>query len=252
MRASSSTSSILMRASYGRCKEKCDTCWRRAIHVRRSCRVDSRARSKTPVPGSPTSRHQRKARQHQNSDEVQEGRTRTIRLHENRNATFGCMSCGPAMREFTALWNWQDAKRCHRGAVRRDKGGDLSAVFSCSDNIARVSSRIALDTGTPPAVWPARPPLVHRFQDIRDTAKLLAELNDAFTLSNEKSASPLRLTTVVTEPLTAQAANLILLTRRTRGCSLARARKRFLELGKGWRLPLDTLLVKSTASRACG
>src|SRR5260370_47642 len=32
-----------MRASYGRCKKKCDTCWRRAFHVRRSWRVDSRA-----------------------------------------------------------------------------------------------------------------------------------------------------------------------------------------------------------------
>ena len=40
--------------------------------------------------------------------------------------------------------------------------------------------------------------LLHRFQDIRDTAGLLAALNNAFTLSNDKSAGPLRLTTVVT------------------------------------------------------
>ena len=37
-----------------------------------------------------------------------------------------------------------------------------------------------------------------RLQDIRDTAGLLSALNDAFTLSNEKSNGPLRLTTVVT------------------------------------------------------
>src|SRR5260370_6246459 len=42
------------------------------------------------------------------------------------------------------------------------------------------------------------PQLLHKFQDIRDTAGLLAALNDAFTLSNEKSEGPLRLTTVVT------------------------------------------------------
>jgi serine phosphatase RsbU (regulator of sigma subunit) len=39
---------------------------------------------------------------------------------------------------------------------------------------------------------------LHEFQDIRDTAGLLGALNDAFTLSNEKSRGPLRLTTVVT------------------------------------------------------
>jgi serine phosphatase RsbU (regulator of sigma subunit) len=40
--------------------------------------------------------------------------------------------------------------------------------------------------------------LLHKFQDIRDTAGLLGALNDAFTLSNQESDGPLRLTTVVT------------------------------------------------------
>jgi sigma-B regulation protein RsbU (phosphoserine phosphatase) len=40
--------------------------------------------------------------------------------------------------------------------------------------------------------------LLHKFQDVRDTAGLLASLNDEFTLDAEKSKGPLRLTTVVT------------------------------------------------------
>jgi len=63
-----------------------------------------------------------------------------------------------------------------------DKGGDLSAVFSCSDNTARVwFSRIASVTVTPLAAWARHVHhLLHRYQDIRDTAGLLAALNDAF------------------------------------------------------------------------
>jgi len=104
------------------------------------------------------------------------------------------------MREFTALWNWQDCKamssRCRPAATR-------AAIFPRCSPAAITSpawsSRIALGHGyTASGVARHVHRLVHRFQDIRDTAKLLAELNDAFTLSNEKSASPLRLTTVVT------------------------------------------------------
>jgi sigma-B regulation protein RsbU (phosphoserine phosphatase) len=39
---------------------------------------------------------------------------------------------------------------------------------------------------------------LHKFQDVRDTAGLLAALNDQFTLEVEESDGPLRLTTVVT------------------------------------------------------
>jgi phosphoserine phosphatase RsbU/P len=79
------------------------------------------------------------------------------------------------------------------------RGGDLSAVFSCSDNIARVvladcvghgyeASRVARHVHH----------LLHEFQDIRNTAGLLAALNDKFTLDSTKPDGPLRLTTVVT------------------------------------------------------
>ena len=80
-----------------------------------------------------------------------------------------------------------------------DSGGDLSAVFSCSDNIARVVLADCVGHGyTANGVARHVHHLLHNFQDIRDTAGLLAALNDAFTLSNDKSAGPLRLTTVVT------------------------------------------------------
>jgi len=116
------------------------------------------------------------------------------------------------MRPFGCMELWAGNERAHRSldlagletdviAVPSgsEKGGDLSAVFSCSDNIARVvladcvghgyeASRVARHVHK----------LLHKFQDIRDTAGLLAALNDAFTLSNEDSSGPLRLTTVVT------------------------------------------------------
>lgn len=80
-----------------------------------------------------------------------------------------------------------------------DKGGDLSAVFSCSDNIARVVLADCVGHGyTASGVARHVHQLLHKFQDIRDTAGLLAALNDAFTLSNSESDGPLRLTTVVT------------------------------------------------------
>ena len=79
-----------------------------------------------------------------------------------------------------------------------DRGGDLGAVFSCSDNIARVVLADCVGHGyTASGVARHVHHLLHKFQDIRDTAGLLAALNDAFTLSNETSKGPLRLTTVV-------------------------------------------------------
>lgn len=80
-----------------------------------------------------------------------------------------------------------------------DTGGDLSAVFSCSDNLARVVLADCVGHGyTASGVARHVHHLLHKFQDIRDTAGLLAALNDAFTLSNQEASGPLRLTTVVT------------------------------------------------------
>ena len=117
-----------------------------------------------------------------------------------------------AMRPFGCMELWAGNEKAHRSlelaglesdviAVPSggDKGGDLSAVFSCSDNTARVVLADCVGHGyTAAAVARHVHHLLHEYQDIRDTAGLLAALNDAFTLSNEKSDGPLRLTTVVT------------------------------------------------------
>jgi phosphoserine phosphatase RsbU/P len=78
-------------------------------------------------------------------------------------------------------------------------GGDLAAVFSCSDNVARVVLADCVGHGYVAAnVARHVHHLLHKFQDMRDTSSLLAALNDEFTLTAEGAAGPLRLTTVVT------------------------------------------------------
>jgi len=115
-------------------------------------------------------------------------------------------------RPFGCMELWAGNERAHRSlelaglesdviAVPSggDEGGDLSAVFSCTDNIARVVLADCVGHGyTASGVARHVHHLLHKFQDIRDTAGLLGALNDVFTLSNEKSDRPLRLTTVVT------------------------------------------------------
>jgi sigma-B regulation protein RsbU (phosphoserine phosphatase) len=79
-----------------------------------------------------------------------------------------------------------------------ERGGDLSAVFSCSDNIARVVLADCVGHGyVASGVAHHIHRLLHKFQDVRDTAGLLASLNDEFTLNTEESDGPLRMTTVV-------------------------------------------------------
>jgi serine phosphatase RsbU (regulator of sigma subunit) len=116
------------------------------------------------------------------------------------------------LRPFGCMELWAGNERAHRSlelaGLQSDiiavpsgaeKGGDLSAVFSCSDNIARVVLADCVGHGyTASGVARHVHHLLHKYQDIRDTAALLAALNDAFTLSNENSEGPLRLTTVVT------------------------------------------------------
>ena len=122
-------------------------------------------------------------------------------------------ACAPSdQRPFGCMELWAGNERAHRSlelaglesdviAVPSggDKGGDLSAVFSCTDNLARVVLADCVGHGyTASGVARHVHHLLHKFQDIRDTAGLLGALNDVFTLSNEKSDGPLRLTTVVT------------------------------------------------------
>jgi sigma-B regulation protein RsbU (phosphoserine phosphatase) len=133
-----------------------------------------------------------------------------MKLKKAEPGEFDCTKT--VARPFGCMELWAGNERAHRSlelaglqsdviAVPSggDKGGDLSAVFSCSDNLARVVLADCVGHGyTASGVARHVHHLLHKFQDIRDTAGLLAALNDAFTLSNEKSDGPLRLTTVVT------------------------------------------------------
>ena len=133
-----------------------------------------------------------------------------VKIKKVQPQEFDCTKT--VMRPFGCMELWAGNERAHRSielaglesdviAVPSgsDKGGDLSAVFSCSDNIARVVLADCVGHGySAAAVARHVHHLLHKYQDIRDTAALLAALNDAFTLSNEESQGPLRLTTVVT------------------------------------------------------
>lgn len=151
-------------------------------------------------------------------------------------------------RPFGCMELWAGNERAHRSlelaglesdviAVPSggDKGGDLCAVFSCSDDIARVVLADCVGHGyTASGVARYVHHLLHKFQDIRDTAGLLAALNDAFTLSNDKSDGPLRLTTVVTGNFDATSGEFNFAYAAHPRMLLWREReKRFLELGEG-------------------
>jgi serine phosphatase RsbU (regulator of sigma subunit) len=115
-------------------------------------------------------------------------------------------------RPFGCMELWAGNERAHRSlelaglesdviAVPSggDAGGDLSAVFSCSDNIARVVLADCVGHGYSASLVARHiHRLLHKFQDIRDTAGLLAALNDGFTLGAASDDEGLRLTTVVT------------------------------------------------------
>src|SRR5712664_4510743 len=117
-----------------------------------------------------------------------------------------------AMRPFGCMELWAGNERAHRSlelaglesdviAVPSggDAGGDLSALFSCSDNIARVVLADCVGHGyVASGVARHVQHLLHKFHDIRDTSGLLAALNDEFTLKGQEKGEPLRLTTVVT------------------------------------------------------
>jgi len=115
------------------------------------------------------------------------------------------------VRPFGCMELWAGNERAHRSLELAglegdviaipsggDEGGDLAAVFSCSDNVARVVLADCVGHGyVASAVARHVHHLLHKFHDIRDTSGLLAALNDEFTLS-AGSDEELRLTTVVT------------------------------------------------------
>lgn len=122
----------------------------------------------------------------------------------------GCTTS--AARPFGCMEIWAGNERAHRSlelagleadviAVPSggERGGDLSAVFSCSDDIARVVLADCVGHGyVASGVARHIHRLLHKHQDIRDTASLLSALNNEFTLDAEISEETLRLTTVVT------------------------------------------------------
>jgi len=115
-------------------------------------------------------------------------------------------------RPFGCLELWAGNEKAHRSIELAglegdvialpsgaDHGGDLSAVFSCTDDVARVVLADCVGHGYEAAAVARHVhKLLHKFRDIRDTAALLEALNDEFTLSTEVEGGPLRLTTVVT------------------------------------------------------
>src|ERR1700675_1915812 len=153
-----------------------------------------------------------------------------------------------AVRPFGCMELWAGNERAHRSLELAglegdvialpsgaESGGDLAAGFSCSDNIARVVLADCIGHGyVASAVARHVHHLLHKFQDIRDTAGLLAALNDEFTLKGQEAGEALRLTTVVTGTFDgttgefnfAYAAHPRMLVWRER-------ERRFLELGEG-------------------
>lgn len=115
-------------------------------------------------------------------------------------------------RPFGCMELWAGNERAHRAldlaglegnviAVPSgaDRGGDLAAVFSCTDDVARVVLADCVGHGYEAALVARHVHhLLHKFRDVQDTAGLLEALNDEFTLSTEGKEGPLRLTTVVT------------------------------------------------------
>ncbi len=79
------------------------------------------------------------------------------------------------------------------------EGGDLYALYSCgADRAVRIALADAIGHGFSAAgVAMHIHRLLHRFRDVRNTAALLAALNDEFTLAGQTPGEPLRLTTVV-------------------------------------------------------
>jgi phosphoserine phosphatase RsbU/P len=117
-----------------------------------------------------------------------------------------------AVRPFGCMELWAGNEKAHRSLELAgldsdvialpsggDEGGDLAAVFSCSDNIARVVLADCVGHGyMASSVARHIHKLLHKFHDIRNTAGLLAALNDEFTLGTANDGEALRLTTVVT------------------------------------------------------
>ena len=153
-----------------------------------------------------------------------------------------------ALRPFGCMELWAGNEKAHRSlelaglegdviAVPSggDAGGDLAAVFSCTDNVARVVLADAVGHGYSASLVARHVhKLLHKFHDIRDTAGLLAALNDEFTLGTANDAGGLRLTTVVTGTYDGMSGEFNFAYAAHPRMLVWRAREeRFVELGEG-------------------
>jgi len=167
-------------------------------------------------------------------------------LKKISHETLACTTS--AARPFGCMELWAGNERAHRSlelaGLEADviavpsganTGGDLSAVFSCSDNIARVVLADCVGHGyVASGVARHIHHLLHKFQDIRDSSGLLAALNDKFTLDSEKSIGELRLTTVVAGTFDGTTGEFNFAYAAHPRMLLWRARDgRFLEIGQG-------------------
>ena len=132
-----------------------------------------------------------------------------MRFKKIEPQTLACTTS--VQRPFGCMELWAGNERAHRSLELAgleadvialpsggESGGDLSAVFSCSDNIARVVLADCVGHGyVASGVARHVHRLLHKHQDIRDTASLLTALNDEFTLDPQIPEETLRLTTVV-------------------------------------------------------
>ena len=153
-----------------------------------------------------------------------------------------------ALRPFGCMELWAGNEKAHRSlelaGLETDviavpsgaaEGGDLAAVFSCSDNVARVVLADAVGHGYSASLVARHVhKLLHKFHDIRDTAGLLAALNDEFTLGTANDAAGLRLTTVVTGTYDGMSGEFNFAYAAHPRMLVWRAREqRFIELGEG-------------------
>jgi phosphoserine phosphatase RsbU/P len=80
------------------------------------------------------------------------------------------------------------------------EGGDLYALFSCGgEKAARIVLADCVGHGYVASLIAAHiHELLHQHRNVRDSSKLLAALNNEFTLKGQSAGAPLRLTTAVT------------------------------------------------------
>jgi phosphoserine phosphatase RsbU/P len=80
------------------------------------------------------------------------------------------------------------------------EGGDLYALFSCGgEKAARIVLADCVGHGYVASLIAAHiHQLLHQHRNVRDSSKLLAVLNNEFTLTGQSPGAPLRLTTAVT------------------------------------------------------